>query len=285
MSMRKSVRITIDLPPLADLLSSLALGWRTEWKGGRQEGWKEKWGRHGDDHGSSRDRDAERFREDRELTLPVTGDTLTVGGKNGPIQVTGWDRDEIHIRAEVEAWGASESEAQALAERIEIETDDGPGVVARGPEGDEDSDWSVSYQIQVPLEIGLDLKTSNGSISITDVRGKICFEGRNGAVSLTDLAGDVRGRTRNGRIDLRLTGETWEGSGLDIETNNGGITFKIPENYSAELETGTLNGRIVLGFPLEVEGSLGRRLRTTLGGGGPRLRAVTSNGKVRIERP
>ena len=45
-----------------------------------------------------------------------------------------------------------------------------------------------------------------------------------------------------------------------------------------------MNGRIDLDFPVTVQGRIGRSLRTVLGDGGPRIRATTTNGAVRVVR-
>jgi hypothetical protein len=58
----------------------------------------------------------------------------------------------------------------------------------------------------------------------------------------------------------------------------------VPDNYSAVLDTGTVNGRLSIDFPVTVQGTLTRRLTTTLGAGGARIRAVTTNGGVTIRR-
>ena len=83
-------------------------------------------------------------------------------------------------------------------------------------------------------------------------------------------------------IDLK--GNHWDGAGLNVETQNGGIRLALPANYSAELETGTTNGRVVIDFPVTVQGSIGRHFTTTLGAGGAKLRAITTNGGVRIHQ-
>lgn len=288
MGERNTVRITVDLPEVLEWLMPVAragpwaAGWGRKWKQGRSKDWKRDWGAW--ESRGHRERGDERFREERQLELPVTADGVAIRSRNGGIRVAGWDRDEIQVLAEVEAWGHSESEARSLADEIEIETDG--RIVARGPEGDDDL-WSVSYRVRVPHETRLDLETSNGALSIADVAGEIRFAALNGGVSLAGLGGDVRGRTQNGRLTAELTGERWEGSGLDVETSNGGVTLRIPEGYSAELETSTVNGRTVVDFPLqaEVEGRVGRRLRATLGDGGAPIRAVTTNGRIRIQRP
>ena len=72
--------------------------------------------------------------------------------------------------------------------------------------------------------------------------------------------------------------------GLDVETHNGGIRLNLPQRYSAELETATTNGRVSIDFPVTVQGRLERELRTTLGSGGVKIRAVTTNGGVTVRQ-
>ena len=71
---------------------------------------------------------------------------------------------------------------------------------------------------------------------------------------------------------------------VDADTTNGGVTLKIPEHYSAHLETGTVNGGISLNFPITIQGDIKNRLSTTLGSGGPTIHAETTNGGVHIDR-
>jgi len=138
--------------------------------------------------------------------------------------------------------------------------------------------------VLAPRDIDLTLETRNGSIAVARVRGDLAFEAENGSLNLDGVAGNVRGRTTNGGVEAELTGRTWEGSGLDLTTTNGAVRLRIPENYSARLETGTVNGGIDIDFPVTVTGRIGREFSTTLGGGGPLVRAETTNGQVRISR-
>src|SRR5215216_999118 len=60
--------------------------------------------------------DRERYCEVREKTLSARSGTITVdGGQNGGIQVTGWDRNEVLVRAIVRTQGEDEAEARELA--------------------------------------------------------------------------------------------------------------------------------------------------------------------------
>jgi hypothetical protein len=220
--------------------------------------------------------------EVRELTVPAGG-TLTVdAGPNGSIGVTGENRRDVQVRATVHAWGSDDAEAQRIASGVNVRSD---GVIrAEGPEQRGRSGWSVSYEVLAPGEIDLSLEAHNGSISVAAVRGDLALETRNGGINLAGVAGNVRGRTANGGVEAELTGDTWEGTGLDLETTNGAVRLRIPEDYSARLETGTVNGGIDIDFPVTVQGRIGREFATTLGDGGPLVRAETTNGHVRISR-
>lgn len=98
------------------------------------------------------------------------------------------------------------------------------------------------------------------------------------------LVGGGTAQSRNqdfGRPDSDCGGG-WNDS--RASTHNGGIKLTLPERYSAELETGTVNGRVSIDFPVTVQGRLGRELHTTLGSGGVKIRAMTTNGGVTIHR-
>jgi DUF4097 and DUF4098 domain-containing protein YvlB len=155
---------------------------------------------------------------------------------------------------------------------------------ADGPRTERRESWSVSYRINVPHESDLDLNTVNGGITVDDVLGDIEFSATNGGVSLTEVGGTVSGRTTNGGLKVQLSGTQWDGEGLDVRTTNGGITLVLPEDFNAELESATTNGGITVDFPVTVSGRINRRLQTTLGSGGPLLRAITTNGGVTIKK-
>lgn len=222
-------------------------------------------------------------KETRELNV-AAGSLVNVDARrNGGVRVKGENRSDVLVRACVQALGATEEEAREIAKNIRIET----GSVIRADSAGEESGWSVSYEILVPRTTNLKLTTHNGGISIGSVEGNIEFEAHNGGVNLSDVAGDVRGKTQNGGVNVQLSGSGWRGSGLDVETRNGGVNLTIPENYAARIETGTVNG----GFKSEIpalnaetdeERTRGKRINANLNGGGAPVRIVTTNGGIKI---
>lgn len=218
-----------------------------------------------------------------EAEFPAENALRVDGGMTGGVSVEGWERDVISVRARVWANASSPDRARQLAEDVRVSLEDGR-LEADGPNTGRREGWGVSWEVRVPRSMNLDIETHNGGIDVSGVRGEIRFEALNGGVDLVNVGGDVVGRTTNGGLHVELDGSRWSGAGLDVVTTNGGVTLVIPEAYSARLETGTVNGDIDIDFPVTVQGRIGRRLSTTLGDGGPTIRAVTTNGGVEIRR-
>jgi DUF4097 and DUF4098 domain-containing protein YvlB len=222
----------------------------------------------------------------------VTGDhpraapkgVVVDGREHGGITVHAWDKNEIQVLAMVQARGETESEAQAIAKQITISAANGT-VRADGPSTRErNHSWSVSFEVWAPRQTELGLTASNGGISVDAISARMTLETVNGGLTVTDVEGDVRGSTVNGGITAELNGDRWRGNGLDLRTSNGGVQLYIPNGYSAQLETGTVNGGLDIAFPMTVQGTLGRSFTTQLGNGGATIRAVTTNGGVSIRR-
>src|SRR5689334_17249650 len=222
--------------------------------------------------------------EIREQTLAPSGGTIAIDGKqNGGVSVKGWDQNQVLVRARVQTGAPTAAEAQALGQQVRIETS-GSKIFASGPENRQNYHWDVSYEVFVPRHADLSLETHNGGIAIADVNGRIDFSAINGGVVLKRVGGAVRGSTTNGGLVIELAGDRWDGEMLDVRTTNGGVIMSIPENYSAHLETGTVNGGISVDFPVTVQGRINKELAVNLGSGGATVKATTTNGGVRIRR-
>ena len=222
--------------------------------------------------------------EIRDLTMaaPAAGQALTIDGRrNGGITVRGWDGADVRVRARVQSWANSSSNAQTQVKAVQIKS---TGNTLKAEAGTGDDNWSVSYEVFVPRKTALALTTYNGGISIDGVQAPITFEAYNGGISLANLGGDVHGSTKNGGVTVRLSGEKWEGKGLDVTTTNGGINWRIPESYSAQLKTETVHGGLSTDYPITVTGKIGKGLNTKLGQGGALVSVVTTNGGISLRR-
>lgn len=217
----------------------------------------------------------------KEMTMAKTNLLTVDANRNGGIKVIGSDRSDILVRACVQAWAESDSAARSLANSVKIQT----GSIVQAENSNEDKNWSVSYEILVPRNTNLKLLAHNGGIGISGVEGNLEFETTNGGISIKDVAGNVKGRTKNGGVNAKLNGKSWKGTGLDLETTNGGVNLTMPENYAARLQTATVNGGFSSDLELTVKLKDFRRgvnINTDINGGGAPIRVVTTNGGVRI---
>ena len=200
--------------------------------------------------------------EVRQYTLMAGAGALSIdAAPNGGIQVTGGPRGDVFIEARVVATADNEARAKEIASGVRIDAVSDK-VTADGPSGlGRQESWHVSYRVAVPTQTSLQLKSSNGGISVADVEGRIEARTVNGGVKFTNLAGEVMGRT-----------------------SNGGVRIRIPEQYSARLEAGTLNGGFDIDFPLTVQGKVDREIAANIGAGGPLIRVRTHNGGLKVSK-
>jgi hypothetical protein len=215
--------------------------------------------------------------------LAASGAVDIDASPNGGVQIVGWARNEIEVHARIQARARTAAEARALANEVGISTAGGT-IRSAGPDSDRDAQWHVSFVVFVPARTDVMGRAHNGPLSVTGVEGRMDLATQNGPLSLREVGGDVYARTQNGPLTVRLAGTRWQGAGLDAETTNGPATLHVPEGYSAELETGTVNGPMQSDIPLMVRftGRRERLIETTLGSGGPPIRVITTNGPVSI---
>jgi hypothetical protein len=243
------------------------------------------------DNDNNRNGRSVRSCEMREQTIAYGGRLSVDGGTNGGVSIKGWDNASVLVRSKVESWAADDSSAKMIASQIHVDWSAGQ-VKASGPEttnqhGDDNQGWSVSYEVFVPRNADLSLKTHNGGISIADVRGNIQFDALNGGVNLKNLAGDVEGTTKNGGVNVTLAGTRWDGAKLDARTTNGGVNISMPAAYNAHFETATVNGHVNANFDMTVHGNLteaSKKMSTDIGAGGPTIHVETVNGGVTVKK-
>ena len=222
--------------------------------------------------------------EIRNVAVRLSGKSLEIDGReNGSIKVVGWTGDSVKVVARLQASARTDGDARDMLKDVKITTD-GRRISSDGPRSYRSENWSVSYLVYVPRTFDLNLDASNGSLSVDGVSGNMDLRTTNGSVRLYEVGGDVRAHTQNGSVQVELAGSKWEGRGLDAETQNGSVRMGIPANYAAQIETGTVNGRMNTDFPVTVSGRIDRHLSLPLNGGGTTLRVSTTNGSVSLSR-
>jgi DUF4097 and DUF4098 domain-containing protein YvlB len=265
---------------------------------------------------------AETIEERFEKTVPLEyGGYFALSNKNGSIEISSWDREEVRIEALKKVKSSSRHRAREAMEdlRIEIDTRGNDEVIVetdypydRGGEslggvlsailgGHEKPQISVSYRITVPERIDLKIGTTNGSIDVEDIEGEARVSSTNGRVDMSNMKGFLDVSTTNGRIELAdidggLAAGTTNGSvevryssraditeDISIRTTNGGIELRLPEDVDADVDARTTNGHIDTDFPITVRGRYGKKqLSGQINDGGPLIELKTTNGSINI---
>jgi hypothetical protein len=246
-------------------------------------------------------------------TVPLKpGSEVRLANVNGGVTFEAWDRNEVHIVAEKQVRAGSSDQARKLMSQIKIDVTPGPSglrIDTRMPKRGEggfladlfnggEVNMGVTYKIQVPRHVALDvvnsngglqvtgtlgnthLKTTNGGLTVTEVSGDMRLESTNGAVSVTRSAGSLKAETTNGGINAEL--RHLSGGDLSLETSNGGVSIHLPRDARFTIDAETSNGGIRSDFPV-AGGKPGKHsLQGTVNGGGTKLHIRTSNGGVHI---
>ena len=105
----------------------------------------------------------------------------------------------------------------------------------------------------------------------------------NGDLEAYSTAGLVEAGTVNGSITVRTAANGTED--LNYSTVNGSVTVQIVSDANLDVNLSTVNGSISSDFPMTLDGRINpRRVRATIGNGGPQLRVRTVNGSIRLRK-
>src|SRR5688572_29009540 len=142
---------------------------------------------------SNRDDDRETFCEVRQFTLGAG--SVEAETSNGSVRVTGERRNDILVRAMVMAHGRTAADAREIAKQVTVTTSG--RIRATGPRAYNREGWWASFRIQAPQNTNVELNSSNGSLSVTNVRGRLNLRTSNGSINLMDVGGNVMADTSN----------------------------------------------------------------------------------------
>ena len=149
---------------------------------------------------------------------------LQLKNRSGTITVSGWQRDEVRVSADMEAPAAKiipDSTSEALV--INVVRDN----YGRGDVG------SVNFEVKVPFGSSIDIETKMGNLTVRDVSGEmvranVTSEGDitlSGVKSSSVMANNVTG-------DIFFDGEFQAGGNYRFSTTRGNVNLRIPFNSS-----------------------------------------------------
>src|SRR5271170_3953376 len=167
------------------------------------------------------------------------GGSFELQNVNGPVEVQGWDRNVVEIRA-VKIAKAKEADI----ERVTIEVEVRPNlvsVVTRYPQN-EGVEVAVEYTVHVPRGARVErLGTVNGTLRVSSLENVGDLRTVNGNIEVYESAGPVAAHVTNGNVHLELTHLSTPEATV-AETTNGSVLLALPASAQADLEARCLNG-------------------------------------------
>ena len=118
---------------------------------------------------------------------------------------------------------------------IDVKIEDEKLLVTVKPKTDR-CQLSISFKIITPKSINSNLRTLNGSISISNLSGSQHFITTNGSLNIDHVSGEINGRTTNNSINAKKS----RGK-ITLQTTNGNITA---ENLKGVIALSTTNGKV-----------------------------------------
>lgn len=248
-------------------------------------------------------RDGESVRE-KSFTVSQGG-KLEVVVRTGDIRISPWTKNEVHVRAD----GIDEEDL----DRLRMTQSGNTVRVEFRPRGGWDG-WNGSprFEISIPAEFNVEMKTSGGDLEVTggvngrvegstsggdiklaSVTGTVDLSTSGGDIRVGDISGNVKLSTSGGDIEMRkVDGEAsvktsggdikvdYVGKRLEAKTSGGDITIG---DVGGEANVSTAGGDVRVG---KVSGDA--RLRTAGGnivlrGASGVVSAATAGGDIELE--
>jgi len=219
---------------------------------------------------------------------------VELSNKNGSFRITGWNRNEIEIRAKIRIKAPSKSKALKLADALKFEIDNSHDrftlevkypkahrIKLFGFFGDNVS-IKVSFDIKVPRNCSIEVDNVNGSIALMDTRSEIDLETVNGSISIDGLILAGRAKTVNGAINCTMR-DVVDSGRLNLEGINGSIKLFVPEDADIELDAKTINGAVKLRTLARRFISKRNRVKATCGEGSFNIKLREINGSIIVQ--
>jgi DUF4097 and DUF4098 domain-containing protein YvlB len=244
------------------------------------------------------------------------GGKLRVRNRNGDIAVTGWDREEVNLAAEIRDSASRKVDLTCLrtGSDLDIEAHFQQPLLGLG------RTYATSARcrmiLHVPKRIVAYFRTTNGGLAVTGLEGYVRCETTNGDISLAGIAGEVAAETSNGNVEARglharIRGGTSNGrilledvdgqvsmlssngsiqarnldgwaEGISLECTNGPIEVELGR-ATGDLTASSVNGTVkvqVAGTQVQESGR--RRVRLRIPGRDQKIILTTTNGDIQV---
>lgn len=149
---------------------------------------------------------------------------VTLRNSNGRIQVKAWNKNEVQV-AWTNASGKTTVETEEAGNRVEVETQ-------ASEEGISADDSKTDFEITVPVETELNVRTDSGNVTVDSVHGDMTFDTVGANLQLSDVDGYVVVKTIDGSLVCnRCSGK------LEANSISGNVQMISPTLDSVRVQT------------------------------------------------
>jgi len=268
-----------------------------------------------------------------ERFFPLTQEGfVSVENVAGNILIHSWDKEQVKMIATKSVGAVWEEQAEKLLDDIEIEIITKKSQLSINTRYPTSSWWKqitslssaprIDYELWVPLNATVQIKSVSGDIQIKEKNNNIKVETVSGNIGLSDIWGNIEVSTISGDINIQssegnimaksvsgdikiietkgvvssidtTSGDIWveleeidsTSSGMNFSSISGDIDLFLPESIEADIDTQTVSGKINTDFKIVVQETLGKRgkVQGTIGGGGVRIKFKTISGDISLK--
>ena len=236
-------------------------------------------------------------------TYNLTGKPdLRVETSDANIRVTTWDQKTIEAKVITTRYKIGEGGIRV----DEHQTGDSVEIEVRYPHHSFNIDWGqhrVDIIIQMPREGKVNLRTGDGKIELTGLKGEMDLHSGDGSENIDGVDGKLRANTSDGRIrangrfdeldlktgdghvEVRAAAGSSMSTGWRLQTGDGNVTLEVPGELAADVDLHTGDGHIDLDMPVTTYGKIGdNEVRGKLNGGGSLLTIHTGDGSIHLRK-
>jgi DUF4097 and DUF4098 domain-containing protein YvlB len=153
---------------------------------------------------------------------------ITVRNSNGRIEVKAWNKNEVQV-----SWtnpsGKTVVETEGAGNRVEV-------LTRETQEGLSEADCKTDFEITVPVNSELNVRTDSGSVTVDSVHGDMTFDTVGANLQLSDVEGYVVVKTIDGSlVCTRCAGK------LEANSISGNVQMVQPTLDSMRVQTSSGN--------------------------------------------
>ena len=227
---------------------------------------------------------------------------LRVETSDANIRVTTWDQNTIEAKVITSRYKIGEGGIHVE----EHQTGDSVEIEVRLPHHNFSVEWGqhkVDVIIEMPREGKVNLRTGDGKIELSGLKGDMDLHTGDGSINLDNVDGklhattgdghiEANGRfdelglkTGDGHVDVRAKNGSTLAASWRLETGDGSVSLEIPGDLAADVDLHTSDGHIDLDMPLTTEGKIRtNEIHGKLNGGGSLLTIHTGDGSIHLRK-